>query len=76
MNAKTNSASHRCPASSFCLLTVTMKANSTNPICVHLQKDTHTHTHTHTEAGGQNKVVTPEEEIRMTKENGTESGEL
>ena len=37
------------------------------------------HSHTHTdplEAGGQNKVVTPEEKIRMTKENGTELGEL
>lgn len=35
-----------------------------------------TQTHTHMQTGGQNKVVTPEEKIRMTKENGTESGEL
>ncbi len=36
----------------------------------------HGHAHAHTQAGGQNKVLTPEEKIRMTKENGTESGEL
>lgn len=40
------------------------------------QNSTNQNTDTQDEAGGQNKVVTPEEKIRMTKENGTESGEL
>lgn len=37
---------------------------------------TQIHTNTDMQAGGQNKVLMPEEKIRMTKENGTESGEL
>ncbi len=68
MNGKTNHASLDCPGSSCVLCSKAYKPNMCGP--------TDTHTHTHTEAGGQNKVVTPGEEIRMTKENGTESGEL
>lgn len=47
-----------------------MKAGSTNETCMH------SHKYTDMQAGGQNKVLMPEEKIRMTKENGTESGEL
>lgn len=49
---------------------LTMKAGSTNETCMH------SHKYTDMQAGGQNKVLMPEEKIRMTKENGTESGEL
>lgn len=41
---------------------------------VHESKFHKANMHAHTQAGGQNKVVTPEEKIRMTKENGTEVG--
>lgn len=68
--AKTNSASPDCPASSYAFNQRPWKAK------FHQPKHACTRADTRGEAGGQNKVVTPEEKIRMTKENGTESGEL
>lgn len=76
MNRNTKSASFECPASTHAFNQTAMKANSTNQTSsqTHIHRNAPTYTHTQTQTRGQNKVVTPEEKIRMTKESGTVTG--